>query len=114
MRWTVLVFTCLPTLAGAEDWVTLDSAEITAALAARVLAYTEAPSDKPDLQDFFADGRTLFNDQWGRWDVRDGRYCSTWPPSERWSCFDVARRGLDIRFTSDEGEAVIGRYVDLN
>ena len=96
------------TLAAAEDWKRLDGPGITAALAARVLGY---PDGK--LQDFFADGRTLYGESWGRWEVRGDRFCSQWPPSDRWTCHAVDQSGLDIRFTDDAGVTTIGRYIDL-
>jgi hypothetical protein len=92
----------------AEGWERLDGPAITAALAARVLGYPDGT-----LQDFFADGRTLYGESFGRWEVRDDRFCSLWPPSDRWTCFDVDRQRLDIRFTADDGTVTIGRYVDL-
>jgi hypothetical protein len=47
--------------------------------------------------------------------VQGDLYCSVWPPSDRWDCYDIARsaRGLDIRFTGDDGSVTVGRYVDL-
>ena len=114
MRWTALFIALWPTLAPAGGWEPLDGPGIADALTARVLAYSATATTTAAMQDFFADGRTLYNDQWGRWEVRGDRYCSTWPPSDRWSCFAVARLGLDIRFTSDGGEVSIGRYADLN
>jgi hypothetical protein len=97
-----------PAPATAEAWERLDGPGITAALAARVLGYPDGT-----LQDFFADGRTLYGDSSGRWEVRGDRYCSVWPPSDRWTCYRVDRDRLDIRFTDDAGNALVGRYVDL-
>lgn len=114
MRWAVVIFTLWPTLAPAEGWERLDGPGIADALTARVLAYPDDPTPGGALQDFLADGRTLYNDQWGRWEVRGDRYCSVWPPSDRWSCYDVDRQGRDIRFTSDGAETTVGRYVDLD
>jgi hypothetical protein len=94
--------------AQAGGWERLDGPAITAALAARVLGYPDGT-----LQDFFADGRTLYGESFGRWEVRGDRYCSLWPPSDRWTCHDVERQRLDIRFTADDGTVTIGRYVDL-
>jgi hypothetical protein len=45
--------------------------------------------------------------------VRGDRYCSVWPPSDRWTCYRVDRDRLDIRFTDDAGNTLVGRYVDL-
>ena len=92
----------------ADGWTDLDGPAITTALSARVLGYPDGT-----LQDFFPDGRTLYRDSFGRWEVRDDRYCSVWPPSDRWTCFSVAINGLDIRFTDDQRGITIGRYVDL-
>jgi hypothetical protein len=97
-----------PDLAAAEGWQRLDGEGIKAALAARVLGYPDGT-----LQDFFADGRTLYGESWGRWTVRGDRYCSQWPPSDRWTCHAVEQSGLDILFTDDAGVATTGRYVDL-
>ena len=97
-----------PALAGAEDWERLEGQDIATALVARVLGYPDGT-----LQDFFADGRTLSGDRFGRWEVREDRYCSQWPPSDRWDCFLVEQSGLDLRFTDDNGTTIVGRYVDL-
>jgi hypothetical protein len=98
----------------AQDWQPLKGAEITQALSARVLAYPDGKT-----QNFFADGRTLYegggSSQSGQWRVEGDRYCSVWPPSDRWSCYGVEReaQGLDLRFVDDGGTATAGRYVDL-
>jgi hypothetical protein len=92
----------------AEDWERLQGPEISAALTARVLGYKDGK-----LQDFLADGRTLYGDSTGRWEVRGDLYCSVWLPSDRWNCYAVDRKGLDIRFTAEDGSDTVGRYVDL-
>jgi hypothetical protein len=97
-----------PTGVGAEGWQHLQGEDITTALAARVLGYPDGT-----LQDFFADGRTLYGETYGRWEVRGDLYCSLWPPSDRWTCYRVDRNRLDVRFTDDDGAETIGRYVDL-
>ncbi len=43
-------------------------------------------------QRFYESGRTLYNDgrdSWGYWRVDGDRYCSQWPPSESWTCYDM-------------------------
>ncbi|MEM7238803.1 MAG: hypothetical protein AAF501_13410 [Pseudomonadota bacterium] len=43
-------------------------------------------------QVFYESGRTLYNDgqdSWGYWRTQGDRYCSQWPPSESWVCYDM-------------------------
>ena len=96
-----------PGCAAAEEWRALSGAEITSALSARVLQHEDGVA-----QDFFADGRTLYGGHWGRWRVDVDAYCAVWPPSDRWVCFAVEARGLELRFLG-EGEPVVGKYADL-
>ena len=107
---TAALLVCLACPAAAEDWVALSGPEITQALTSRVLGYPDGT-----LQDFKAGGQTIAGQAEGRWQVQGALYCPVWPPSERRSCFDVARsaRGLDIRFTGNDGSVTVGRYVDL-
>ena len=115
MRLLSLILVILPiNPAFAQDWVKLNAAEINAALSARVLQY----EDKA-IQDFFADGRTLYqtNDaSWGRWRVDYNQYCSQWPPADGWACYDVYKSpdGLQVRFRAQDGYQTDGRYIDLN
>ncbi|MFN0115948.1 MAG: hypothetical protein ACKVPY_14850 [Paracoccaceae bacterium] len=95
------------------DWVTLGQAEAEAALTSRALAY-----DDGSTQDFRPGGGTTYTSggspSQGNWAIRDGRYCSVWPPSDRWDCYDLAARadGTQIRFTDDGGGTTVGRYMD--
>ena len=107
MRWTMLAIP-LPGMAMAEDWKTLTGPEITAALTARVVQY-----DGEHRQDFMADGRTLYDESRGSWQVEGDQFCSQWPPSDRWTCYGVAARGLDLRFIAADGSETQGRYADL-
>lgn len=109
----ILLFTLWALPATAEEWQKLNSEEIQQALTARVLQYPSA------MQDFFADGRTLYDEgrpSWGRWMVSGNRYCSVWPPSSLWSCYDLEQHGngLMLRFVSDSGTITKGIYIDLN
>ena len=98
----------------AEEWQPLTGDQIKTALSARVLAY-----DGGKTQNFFADGRTLYegdgSSQSGQWRIEGDRYCSVWPPSDRWSCYGVEREagGLDLRFVTEGGSVTQGRYIDL-
>jgi hypothetical protein len=111
MRLTALAL-LLATPALAEDWRVLDDAGITEALAGRVLQY-----EGGSMQNFFPDGRTLYevqgSESWGKWWVAGGQYCSTWPPSDVPACYGVEVLRLDVRFTSKAGGVSVGRYVEL-
>lgn len=45
-------------------------------------------------QTFEKGGATIYvsgdNRSTGRWDVQGDQYCSEWPPSDRWSCYDIS------------------------
>ncbi len=106
-------FAILPATAMAEDWQTLDAATLKSALLARVVVY-----DGGATQQFNPDGSTTYTadrPSTGAWRVDGPQYCSQWPPSDIWSCYDVARsaNGLNIRFTAGDGSNSVGRYVDL-
>jgi hypothetical protein len=107
-----LLAVCLASPTQAGEWRQLDDAGIAAALTARVLLYQDGAT-----QNFFADGRTLYEaesgESWGKWWVEGDRYCSTWPPSDTPACYNVDANGLDIRFTDRKGTATVGRYIDL-
>lgn len=93
-----------------EEWLPLTGAEITEALTGRALVY-----DNGATQDFRASGRTLYNagrDSWGYWAVRGDQYCSMWPPSDLWACYDMARSTAGVRFIGQAGEATDGLYTD--
>ncbi len=95
----------------AQDWQKLDGLAIEDALNSRTLDYGEA------TQDFFPDGRTSYKTEeknWGRWRVKYGQYCSIWPPSDVWVCYDIETKdvGLWLRFIGKDGNIFTGRYVD--
>lgn len=102
-----------PSMALAEDWQAIKGDEISTALAARVLGY-----DGGEMQNFFADGRTLYEvkggESWGKWKVEGDQFCSVWPPSDHWTCFDLERdsTGRSLRFVGSDGAESIGRYAD--
>ena len=92
----------------AEPWTVLDGAGVEAALKGRVIVYENA------TQDFRASGRTLYvfggRDSWGYWRVQGDRYCSQWPPSDLWACYDVAVSGDRVRFAGDGDDVTDGTY----
>ncbi len=96
--------------ATAQDWVPMTGDDIRAAL-------TDAKIDYPDgWQTFQADGRTLYavgGESWGRWRVTEDKYCSQWPPSQHWECFDMERGpGRGVRFVSSGGELYEGVFPE--
>ena len=98
-----------PGLLLADDWVPLNGAEIAATLTARDVLYRGAS------QRFFASGRTLYSagqDSWGYWAVRGDQYCSQWPPSDGWDCYDMAAAAGQVRFIADDGSVTDGVLVD--
>jgi hypothetical protein len=58
---------------------------------------------------FYSQGDAVSN---GRWDVRGDKYCSQWPPSEAWSCYDVTADGKTITFISSSGKRYTGDTVN--
>jgi hypothetical protein len=111
MRATLMMLVLAATPALADEWVTLSGVQIKTALTARVLVYADGAQ-----QQFNADGTTPYENpeiSHGQWRVTGDQYCSQWPPSDRWSCYDVAQRGSDIRFVASDGSASIGQYADL-
>jgi hypothetical protein len=107
----ILLLAAAPALA--EDWVPVTPANADATLRERTLVY-----DDGSTQDFRADGGTTYTHDdkpsEGRWGIRDGRYCSVWPPSDHWACYDLAVSGdgLSVRFTDDSGGTTVGKYED--
>ena len=79
-------------------------------------------------QYFHKNGETPYVDAgggktYGEWTVRGDQYCSIWPPSDHWSCFDLEESALPdgrptFTFVSGGGgkryEAVFksGKHID--
>ena len=65
--------------------------------------------DKGGATTYVAAGKTST----GRWDVRADQYCSQWPPSDQWSCYDVTSDIADgvitISWISADGSRESGR-----
>ncbi|SLN59311.1 hypothetical protein PSJ8397_03149 [Pseudooctadecabacter jejudonensis] len=100
---------CAPTV-GLAQMEPMTGPQIAAALTDRALVYDDGAT-----QDFRASGRTLYNagrDSWGYWAVRGDQYCSQWPPSDGWFCYDMARQGDGLRFIAEDGSFTDGTYRD--
>ena len=89
----------------AGEWVPISGGDIAETLTGQVVQYENA------WQDFRASGRTLYNagrDSWGYWAVRGDQYCSMWPPSDLWACYDMEMADDRIRFLDGSGEVTEG------
>ncbi|WP_270729905.1 hypothetical protein [Shimia sp. Alg240-R146] len=105
----ISVFALATGAVSAAEWQALSGEEITRALTDRTLQYENA------TQAFYASGRTLYNagtDSWGYWQVRGDQYCSQWPPSGLWDCYDVAAQGQTVKFISSDGSFSDGIVID--
>ncbi|MEM7521220.1 MAG: hypothetical protein AAF307_09300 [Pseudomonadota bacterium] len=103
---SVMAMAGMAAIAQADTWQRLSGAEISATLTGITLDYDAR------WQDFRASGRTLYfsgADSWGFWDVRGDQYCSMWPPSDLWACYDIQRQGDVIRFIGAAGDVTDGR-----
>jgi hypothetical protein len=78
--------------ASGDDEAMSRNADIRAALENRT-AFEAGKDYRPWRQFFGSDGSTLYFNEGpasaGRWEIRDGRYCSVWPPAEQWFCYEV-------------------------
>ncbi len=102
--WVVMIVCAGP----ATAWEALTGAQIEVALSGQTLVY-----DAHTLQHFRADGQTDYITErasTGRWAARGDQYCSTWPPSDTWTCYDVEAEGDAIRFISPDGSMSEGRF----
>lgn len=93
-------------------WTALKGGDAGAALTGHLLAYADGAT-----QTFGTHGDTLYvsgRQQSGNWRIEDDRYCSVWPPSDRWACYGLERSadGKALRFISEDGSITEGRYAD--
>ena len=110
MRRFALILMLWPGFLAAEEFRQLSGNEILVALTGKKLDYGEGAwqtFDASMLTQYFS-GRPSS----GRWNVRDDRYCSLWPPSDLWACYDVQVSGQRVRFVDDNGGVTDGTYVD--
>ena len=94
---TITLATMLAAGAVAAGETRLNGDEILSTLTGATVVYEGA------RQVFHASGVTDYTTDrpsQGRWAVRAGQYCSTWPPSDTWACYDVLTR-------RDGGETVV-------
>lgn len=110
VRRFALLFMMIATVSAADEWRVLSGADIEVALEGRKVLYTSGA-----WQEFKPSGRTLYNagrDSWGYWNVRDNQYCSQWPPSDLWACYDMEASAAGVRFVGEKGDVTEGSYID--
>lgn len=102
----------MATLAGeavAQEWEPIvDDKAIFEALADRTVTF-----DAYTFQTFGAAGETRFVTERaadGVWVARDSQYCSQWPPSALWDCYDIEVRGEEIKFIGPNRAESIGTF----
>jgi|SRR5690349_8918283 hypothetical protein len=105
----IFVLFCTPSHAERKQ---LTGAEISAALNGRAVEGTGTLAWR---QTFEADGSTIYRSdrgtERGRWQVRGDQYCSQWPPSESWSCYDLAIDDELVTFIGASGTEHPARFV---
>ena len=109
MRRFALILALWPGCLAAEEFKTLSGDEILAALSDRKLDYGGGvwqQFDSSMLTQYFS-GRPSA----GRWAVQGDQYCSLWPPSDLWACYDVLQKGDTIRFVDGAGGHTDGDYA---
>jgi hypothetical protein len=98
---SLFIFLALSPIAIAAE-VKMTGAEITIALSDKELV-----ADGEITQLFQATGLTMYSERGshsqGKWKVENDKYCSVWPPSEFWACYDVVKEGDIITFVSSSG-----------
>jgi hypothetical protein len=84
----------------------LDGAAITALLSDHEMAGRD--NGREWRQIFQRSGATFYSvgaaQTQGNWEVRGDQYCSVWPPSTAWACYDMTSDGERYFFISGTGE----------
>jgi hypothetical protein len=109
---SLLALALVANLAAAEP-LKLRGVTIVALLKGNTLVYEDGYK-----QSFEDEGATTFDGgkvpSKGRWRVTGDQYCSNWPPSDSWDCYDVTLWGGAISFIAADGSARIGRFFFEN
>lgn len=104
---TFIILTVLLCQSVAAAEKKLDGAAIAVALDNVTLTSTE--NDRKIEQVFQSSGATFTIDvqtkalSQGFWRVEGDKYCSQWPPSEHWSCYDMFTNQAGVVFVSSNG-----------
>lgn len=97
--------------AGDTGWVALKGKALLKGIAGHKVVYQNGAT-----QTFSQSGDTQYDSghlQPGHWKAEDDRYCSLWPPSEIWACYDVtiSADGQGVRFIADDGSVTEGVFA---
>lgn len=101
----------IPVGLGAEEgFERLNGDQVLEALMGRKLSYDGGiwQTFDPSMRTTYFSGRPSA----GTWAVRGDQYCSVWPPSDHWACYDMERKGDTIRFIGSTGEITDGVYAE--
>ena len=84
----------------------LNGAQIVAVLSDAVVVGAEEGATTEQI--FQKSGLTLYTENGaqsqGNWKVEGDQYCSVWPPSEYWACYDVLQDGDLVIFVPKSGK----------
>ncbi len=109
MKAWVLTFMLVPVASFADGWERLlDDEAVFDAIAGRTIVY-----DEYTFQVFGPAGDTQYVTERmseGRWAARGGQYCSVWPPSDSWACYDLQINGDRVRFIASDRSVSEGVY----
>ncbi|WP_282094901.1 hypothetical protein [Epibacterium ulvae] len=116
LRWIVLkaatvVSLFAPGTALADSaWERLDANAIKSALTGRALVYENGAEQSFDVsgQTSYISGRPSL----GYWSIRGDHYCSVWPPSDLWACYQIEVQGEMLRFIGKRGDVTVGKYKE--
>ncbi len=110
MRRFALILAIITGTTAAHAGETLDEAGILAALLDREVLYESGARQdfRPSMRTLYTSGRP----SWGYWAIRDDQYCSMWPPSDIWACYDMERLERGIRFIGAGGDITDGTYTN--
>ncbi|HSG94520.1 MAG TPA: hypothetical protein VLA28_03305 [Afifellaceae bacterium] len=113
----VIMALALAMSAAHADLTRMDAATITAALNGKTISGERG--GKTWVQTFDAAGVTVYTAAGeaaseGRWRVREDRFCSQWPPSPAWACYDMFADDDVIVFVGEGGEQWPARITGGN
>ena len=118
LRTILIVSMCLTAALAFAEPVMMDGPAIRDALSGKIVAGDQ--NGRKWRQVFHAGGATEYSETNGRpsspsqggWRVQGDRYCSVWPPSDVWACYDMAMDGEEILFIESNGTEWRARFVD--